>query len=236
MHLPFVVTASDLLAILYLVFLEGVLSVDNALALAALVRGRLSNPKDRKKALKYGIIGAYVFRVVVIFAGVWLMAHEWVKWIAAGYLIYLAVKELFFKKDMSDEDKRSGVHVGWLSPLWSCVVAVELMDIMFSIDSIAVALSVSNVAWVLIAGAMLGILAMRFAAQGFIRLMETYPILEKTAFVLVLLAGVKIVVELLGYPIHEVAFMCAMFGVVATSIVVHYVLERRKDRGTPKRR
>lgn len=223
------VTGKDLLAVLYLVFLEGVLSVDNALALAALVRGRLRSEADRKKALHYGIWGAYVFRVIVIFAGVWLMKHEWVKWVAAGYLIYLAVKELFFKSDVEDEPvdfgRREPGEMGFWqwSPLWSTIVAVELMDITFSVDSIAVALSVSNKPWVLIAGAVLGILAMRFAAQGFIALMEKFPILEKTAFVLVLLAGLKIIAGLLDFEVPEVLFMCVMFGVVGASMLIQIV-------------
>ncbi len=215
------VTVANALTILYLTLLEGILSVDNALALAALVKGRLKNKDDQKKALHYGIIGAYVFRIAVIFAGVWLMHHEWVKWLAALYLIYLAVSELFLKRtpgeDLSDETKNTG-----LSTLWRTIIAVELMDIMFSIDSIAVALSISDVAWVLIAGAILGIFAMRFTAQGFIKLIEKFPILEKTAFILVGIAGLKIVAELLGYAIHDVFFMATMFGIIIASMAIQH--------------
>lgn len=217
-------TASNMLAIAYLVLIEGILSVDNALALAALVKSRLPNIEERKKALHYGIIGAYVFRVVVIFAGVWLMKHLWVKWAAAAYLIYLGISELFFKKEQNDGEV-SGIQVGFLSPLWSTIIAVEMMDIMFSIDSIAVALSISNIAWVLIAGAMLGILTMRFAAQLFIKLIEKFPILEKTAFLLVLIAGLKIVAELSGYHINEILFMCIMFSVIGLSIAIDHFLD-----------
>lgn len=222
-------TTANLFAVMYLVILEGILSVDNALALAALVKGRLRSEKDQQKALHYGIVGAYFFRVVVIFAGVWLMAHEWVKWVAASYLVYLGIKELFFKSDMEDEPvdfgkRQPGQMRFWAwSPLWSTIIQVELMDITFSVDSIAVALSVSDIPWVLIAGAVLGILAMRFTAQSFIKLITHYPILEKTAFVLVLLAGCKIIVGLLGYEVPETIFLAVMFATIGVSIAVHYL-------------
>ncbi len=220
-------TLSNAFAVLYLVMLEGILSVDNALALAALVRGRLTSEEDRKKALHYGIIGAYGFRVAVIFAGVWLMGHTWVQWLAATYLIYLGGTELFKRQVAEEHEEAAGVSVGWLSPLWSTIVAVELMDIMFSVDSIAVALTVSDKAWVLIAGAVLGILAMRFTAGVFIKLISGFPILEKTAFVLVLFAGIKIVLKLCGHELPEVAFMAIMFGVIGASMALNGWYEKR---------
>jgi len=216
---------TNLLAIAYLVFLEGILSIDNALALAALVRSRLPNEADRKKALRYGIIGAYVFRTIIIFAGVWLMRHDSVRWAAACYLVYLGAKELFFKRPHPDSDE-SGRGVQTVSPLWKTIIAVELMDIMFSVDSIAVALSVSQVAWVLMSGAVLGILAMRVAAQGFINLIEKFPLLEKTAFVLVLLAGFKIMAELSGVHIPDAAFMGGMFAIMGASVGISACVQR----------
>lgn len=216
-------SVSGLMAILYLIILEGVLSVDNALALAALVKSRLKDPVEQAKALHYGIVGAYVFRIGVIFIGVWLMSHTWVKWMAALYLIYLGVSELFFKKHMAEdgEGEVGGLSFRMLSPLWSTIVAVELMDIMFSIDSIAVALSVSSKESVLIAGAILGIVAMRYAAKYFITLIDKFPVLEKTAFVLVAMAGVKIVVELLGVHVSELVFMPLMFSVIGGSMLLN---------------
>lgn len=211
---------TSILAILYLVILEGVLSVDNALALAALVRSRLPDPKDQARALKWGIAGAYIMRTGIIFIGVWLMEHEWVRWVAALYLIYLGTKELFFKPKAHDTHTGAGLKIAFLSPLVSTIIAVECMDLMFSIDSIAVTLSVSREVWVLVTGAVLGILAMRFAATYFIKLMDRFPILEKTAFVLVLLAGIKIVLELVHVHIPETAFIAGMFSIIAGSMVL----------------
>lgn len=214
-------TTANLLAIAYLVILEGVLSVDNALALAALVRGRLPDPVAQKHALRWGILGAYILRTVVIFAGVWLMEHWQVKACAAAYLIWLSINELFLKKGLDEgESEAGGLKLKWLSPLWSTIIAVECMDAMFSIDSIAVTLSVSDKVFVLIAGAVMGIMAMRFAAQLFIKLIERFPILEKTAFVLVLMAGVKIILELAHVEIPEEAFIGAMFLIIGGSMLI----------------
>lgn len=204
---------SNILTIIYLVVIEGLLSFDNALALAALVKKRLSDPEDQKHALRWGILGAYIFRIGVIFAGVWLMSHVWVKLVAGGYLVILAVTELFFaNKDGSDLE---GFTFKGLSPLWSTIVSVEIMDIMFSLDSIGVALAVSNKTWVLIAGAVLGILMMRVAAGVFIKLIERYPILEKTAFVLVGIAGLNVMLKVAHWDIPEAPF----FGLLATIFV-----------------
>lgn len=216
------ITVSNVLTILYLTLLEGVLSVDNALALAALVRGRLSNESDRKRALRYGIFGAYFFRTLMIFGGVWLMQNEWVKWIAGLYLVFLGTKELFFAN--SGASKEHGNN-GWFHfsahPLIGTIISVELMDIMFSLDSITVALSISKLKWVLISGAVLGILAMRFMAGVFIRLLERFPFLEKLAFLLVLLAGAKIIIEQCGVHIPDIAFMITIFFLIAASFGVN---------------
>jgi YkoY family integral membrane protein len=207
-------TTKNLLIIAQLVVLEGLLSFDNALALAALVKGRIQDPVLQRRALTYGIWGAYFFRIVVVFIGVWLMKFEWVKAMAGGYLIYICVKELFFKRkeeepeEVSPQSRLPGSaffrifrFYGKLSVFWQTIIAVELMDVMFSIDSIGVALALSDVKWILVTGAVLGILMMRLAAKFFIKIMDTFPILEPTAFVLVGLAGLNVILKLKDLPL-----------------------------------
>lgn len=202
------ITGQNVMDIGMLVVLEGLLSFDNALALAATVKSRLTDPNDQKRALRYGIWGAYFFRTLVIFVGIKLMKIEWVKAVAAGYLIWLAVSELWPRtENKTDSDTLTDPHEkGFtkflkLSPLWSTIVAVELMDLMFSIDSIGVAFAISNQEWILIAGAILGILMMRFAATVFITLIDKFPVLVKTAFLLVGLAGVNMILKLKNLPL-----------------------------------
>jgi YkoY family integral membrane protein len=227
----------DLAVVLQLVILEGLLSFDNALALAALVEKRLSDPVQRKRALKWGIWGAYAFRTAVIFLGVWLMANPWIRVAAGLYLVWIAIDELFLKKEHGEQNAPSlNLWFFKLSPFWSVVVSVELMDIMFSIDSIAVALALSQKPWVLILGAVLGILMMRVAAQFFIVLIAKFPILVKTAFVLVGLAGANILLDTKGavlpftggyvinldLAIPEHPFLILLFSIFAISILLNW--------------
>jgi YkoY family integral membrane protein len=234
------VTVKHTIDIGYLIVLEGLLSFDNALALAALVKSRLTDPLDQKRALAYGIWGAYFFRTIIVFVGVWLMQYEWVKAIAGGYLVWLAISHLFFHKQdagpLNEDMKPAG---GWLtkvfklSPLWSTIVAVELMDLMFSVDSIGVALAISDVKWVLVAGAVLGIVMMRFAATGFVKLIDKFPILEKTAFVMVGYAGLNVLLKLKELPlgplghltiekeIPEAIFTFSLFGIFVGSLLLN---------------
>ncbi len=235
----------DLAIVLQLVILEGLLSFDNALALAALVEKRLPNPTDRKHALTWGIWGAYAFRTLVIFIGVWLMANPWVRVAAGLYLVWIAIDELFLKKSGDDKSVPS-FNLGFIkiSPFWSVVVAVELMDIMFSVDSIAVALALSKKTWVLILGAVLGILMMRIAAQFFITLIAKFPILTKTAFILVGIAGINILLDSKHIPIPftrsseinidlaipEHPFLLILFSIFLGSILLNWMFPQKFTR------
>ncbi len=236
------ITWTHLGIILQLVILEGLLSFDNALALAALVRTRLKTKADQKKALTWGIWGAYIFRIGIVFIGVWLMKYEWVKLLAGVYLVWLAASELFIdNKSVEQEAKEIEPH--WMdflkiSPLWKTIIAVELMDIMFSIDSIGVALALSDVKWVLITGAILGILMMRIAAQAFVGLIEKFPILEKTAFVLVGLAGLNVVLKIKDLPlgfttltidcaIPEHPFMFLLVGILVGALILNKLFPKK---------
>jgi YkoY family integral membrane protein len=233
--------------IIQLIILEGLLSFDNALALAALVRKKLKDPNQRRRALIWGIWGAYILRIGVIFIGVWLMKYEWVKALAGIYLVYLAIHELFFHKKNThefseldadnNESKTKSLIVG-TRVFVMVILQVELMDLMFSIDSIAVALAISDVKWVLITGAVLGVLLMRIAAQFFIVLIEKFPILEKTAFVLVGIAGLNVLLKLkdlnLGFmyltidkPMPEELFLGLMIGILVIAMLLNKLFPKK---------
>lgn len=200
---------SDIMPILTLALLEGILSADNALVLSVLVKDL---PNDRKRifgvmttekamALKVGILCAYLFRFIAVFIAGFLLQWSIVKWAGGAYLIWLGVKGMFFSSGHNDAGF-AGRFARWLgvSPFWQAVIAIELTDIVFSVDSITAAVAFSPKLAVVFLGGCAGILAMRFAAGVFGKLMERYTVLEKTAFLLVLIIGFKLVAAAGAFP------------------------------------
>nr|WP_263326791.1 TerC family protein [Neobacillus sp. Marseille-Q6967] len=203
-----------------LIILEGLLSADNALVLAVMVKHL---PKDlRKKALFYGIFGAYFFRIIAIGVGVSLINIGWIKIVGGFYLLWIVLQN--FAKENGEEEETPPKKMGF----WRTVLAVELLDIAFSIDSVIAAFGVSNQVWVLFLGGVLGILMMRGVAQLFIVLIEKVPEFEATAFVLIAAIGIKMIASAFGFHVGEVVFFSTLIIIFLGTFLVHYI---RKNSG-----
>jgi len=201
-------SGADGLAIVTLAVLEGILSVDNSLVLAILVR---TLPKEQqKKALMYGVFGAFFFRVVALVFAAHLMRFVAFKIIGGGYLLYLAMKHMFFfyKEDAHQPAPQVAAN------FWRTVMIVEFTDIAFSIDSITTAVAMSNKLVVVWLAGIMGIVFLRFAAGFFIRVLEKLPKLEDLAYQLIFFVGTKLLLD--GFHIeisHGVFWM--MMSVIA---------------------
>lgn len=185
---------ADLITIGLLVLLEGLLSADNALVLAVLVLGLPRS--QQQKALRYGILGAFVFRILAVLSAAYLIRLGWVKLVGALYLLWLSYRH--FGHAESAEDRRAPRPAkSWLglSAFWATVVKVELTDVVFAIDSILVAVAMSPKIWVVITGGVLGIAAMRLVIGQFLMLVQRYPALVDGAFVIIAWVGIKLLVE-----------------------------------------
>lgn len=200
--------------VLQLVFLEGILSIDNAAVIGALVsplpdtqpvpwpRGlsRLETwlhpllGNQRTAALRVGLLGAYVGRGLMLFLTGFLIHNSWVKLVGAAYLIHLAFDSL---EDITaaESDEAGEVKPIKQQSFWSTVLTVEIMDFIFSIDNVVAAVSLSDKIWVVMLGVAIGILAMRFAAGAFSYAVLREPILRQAAYVLVLTIGIELVLE-----------------------------------------
>lgn len=203
--------AAGLMVVFILILIEGVLSVDNAAVLATMVM-RLP-AEQRPKALKYGIFGAYAFRGICLALAAQLIAIWWLEPIGGLYLLWLSWKHFAKGQSVDDEAAAAQPEVNWLfrhtigrlGTFWATVVAVEVMDLAFSLDNVLAAVTyVQNFPMpsrliLVCVGVFLGILTMRFAAQGFIKLMHRYPFLETCAFIVIGILGVKL---LLSIPRH----------------------------------
>lgn len=176
--------------ILNIVLLEIVLSIDNAAVLSTMV-GQL--PKsEQKKALTWGIIGAYLFRGLALLFATFLIKLVWLKVVGGLYLVYLGIKSL---SHQSNTEEKHPVKLPFLNTFWSTVVMVEFMDIIFSIDNIFSAVAFTDNFWVICFGVFIGILAIRFATTKMIDLVKEIPVIEKIAFVVIGVLGIKLVLS-----------------------------------------
>ncbi len=218
-----------------LILIESLLSVDNAAVLATMV---LDLPKDqRSKALRYGIIGAYFFRGVCLIFAAWLITIWWLKPIGGIYLLYLTYDYFKSKATASEDDDTLNKSEHWLykatigamGQFWATVALVELMDLAFSIDNVFAAVAFSENLILIWTGVFIGILAMRFVAQAFVRLMERYPFLETAAFVVIGILGIKLLLSIYEhfYPDHGfshfLASHAADWGVSILTVSIFFV-------------
>ncbi|MFS0874399.1 TerC family protein [Solibacillus isronensis] len=198
--------------LLVLVFLEGLLAADNAVVMAVMVKHL---PKEQqKKALFYGLFGAFVFRFIALFLITFLAKYWEIQALGAAYLLFISIKHLYdnhFKKQDEDSEIKEGKGSGF----WMTVLKVELADIAFAIDSmlaaVAIAMTLPHISdyhigginagpfAVMFLGGFIGLVIMRFAAQMFVKLLNDYPTLETAAFLIVGWVGVKLAVLALGH-------------------------------------
>lgn len=183
--------SSDIGTVAFLVLLEALLSADNALILAIMVRHL--PPELQRKALLYGMGGAFGLRIAAILLAAFIINFWWLQAIGAAYLLFLPIKHFV------DHSRRRPVSKGAGRGFWATVVYLNLLDTAFALDSVIVAVAVVDTVrhpdklWVVMAGAVLGIMILRFAASYFIRLLERYPVLDHVAYILVGWAGLKLI-------------------------------------------
>ena len=193
-----------------LILIESLLSVDNAAVLATMVMDLPAH--QRNKALKYGIIGAYVFRGLCLLFATILIQIWWLKPLGGIYLLFLFWTWLNGKRTPEKEDDLLEKKSNWfyrkvskaIGPFWATILLVEIMDLAFSIDNVFAAVAFTENIILIWIGVFIGILTMRFVAQGFVRLMNRSPYLETAAFSVLAILGIKLLLSMAEhfYPDH----------------------------------
>src|SRR5687767_13645387 len=166
------------------------------MVLAVLVLGLPK--KEQKKALQYGIVGAFAFRIIAILLATMLIKVQFVMLVGAAYLLWLPYSHFVGHANAIERRKpRKAVGFWGLTPFWATVVKVEATDIVFAIDSILVAVAMSNKTWVIITGGILGIIAMRLVIGKLLTLVRRYPALVDGAFIIIAWVAIKLFIEYL---------------------------------------
>jgi YkoY family integral membrane protein len=223
------VQLSDLATVGLLVVLEGLLSADNALVVAIMILGLPRT--EQKLALRYGLLGAFAFRIIATLLAVYLIRLAWVKLLGGLYLIYLTYVHFFESGDAEQRSKPRPARP-WmgLSALWGTILKVELVNIAFSIDSILVAVAMSTKTWVVLAGGLIGIVAMRVVIAQLLVIVRRYPTLVDGAFVIIALVGTKLLLEFANAMdwIHFDPPKWMSLSLIAITFLTAYLMARRR--------
>jgi tellurite resistance protein TerC len=237
---------SFIIIILQLIFLECILSIDNAAVLGAMVaplpndqpvpwprflRAFLSKldpilGPQRQAALKVGLLGAYAGRILMLLLASIIISNPWMQIVGALYLVYLASKHLGGAYHHSRDDATEAGSIKMTkTDFWSVVITIELADLAFSLDNVITAVALSDHLWVVILGVAIGIVVMRFAATIFTRLIAWEPALETAAYLLLLAIGSEILIE---HYLHFELSTWQQFGISVGVIVLVVVFARVK--------
>jgi YkoY family integral membrane protein len=213
------VNIQDVCTIGFLVFMEGILSLDNAMVLAVMVKHLPA--QQRKKALTYGMAGAFGFRFLALFFLSFLMKTIWVKAIGGAYLVFISLKHFFYNSNENQSEKDCSRY-----NLWKTIFLVELMDIVFSADSILASVAVSPKIYIVFIGGILGIIMMRFAASLFVKLLDRFPGFEKIAYLLIVIIGNKLIMESSGINFEHGLWFWVFWILMVVSVCSGFFVER----------
>jgi tellurite resistance protein TerC len=195
--------------IISLIFIEVLLSIDNALVNASLAEG-LTNAKERKLAIRIGILGGAALRLVALFFATLIIQNKWILIIGGIYLVYLAFDHLYIKRnDNGEESKNKKVYT-----FWGVVAQIVVADIIFSIDNVVSAVGLSHNYYIVVTGVLIGII-------------HKHPIFKKAAYVIVGMIGLVILLEnIFSVHIGELN----KFIIIMSILVTTYVISHRRNK------
>lgn len=182
------------LLLLILVALEAVLSADNAIALAALTQG-LHDIKLQQRALSIGLVMAYVLRMTLILTATWVIQFWQVELAGALYLLWLVFQ--YFTSD-ADDDGVHDHHGPRFKSLWHAIPLIAVTDLAFSLDSVTTAIAISRETWIILLGATIGIIMLRFMAELFIRWLDEFVHLETAGYITVSFVGLRLLLRVIN--------------------------------------
>ena len=228
--------------------LEKSLSVDN-LFLFVVVFAALGIPHaEQRRVLTWGIIGALVTRGVFIALGA-AMLHRWheITYVFGAILVFTAFKMLrsgeggpnrllgWLERHLPWTRERSGHHFvvrrggRWLAtPLLVALVAIELTDVMFALDSIPAAFAVSEEPFVIYSSNVFAVLGLRALYAVLLDAISQLRYLKYGLSAVIAFAGAK----MLAAPWVTISplMSVAVIGLVIGAAAVASVLASRRDR------
>lgn len=178
-----------------LISLELLLSADNAVALASLTKS-LESSELRARALNIGITISLLFRIFLILLSNLLLKFIFIRIFAGIYLIYLFFSNVLTNPEVDNsESDKNMIHNKF--KFLKVVALLSITDFAFSIDSITTAVAISDQYILIIFGALIGVLALRFTSGIFLKLLDKFSRLETAGYIAILIVGIKLLLNTL---------------------------------------
>jgi tellurite resistance protein TerC len=231
--------------------LEYALSVDNIFVISLLFHSFRVPTKYQHRVLFWGILGAIVFRLVMLAGGAYLAnKFDWIFYVFGGYLALQGVKllrpeddeEAAYEKSFAvrtlrrvvrivdgDHGGRFSVRVDGKFALTTtavCLVSIELTDIVFALDSIPAVLSVSKDIFIMVTSnifAILGLRSLYFVLAG---AMDKFKYLKLALAILLIVIGAKMILHAHVHIPHA-ASLGVIAGIIGAGVLASVIASRR---------
>lgn len=196
------------------------LSVDNIFVIAIIFAAFKIPQKYQHRVLFWGILGAIFFRGLMIFFGVMLVnKFKWTTYFFGAFLLYTALKMLFTGEDDKFEPKKSFVykslkkimpisnhidqehffvkrrHLTAATPLFVALVVIEVMDVVFAIDSVPAILAITNDPFLVFSSNIFAILGLRSMYFFLANMLEKFSYLEYSLIAILSFVGLKMLLH-----------------------------------------
>lgn len=205
--------------------LEKMLSMDNLLVIFLIFKYfGITDSKQQQRALTYGIIGAFVFRGLLIGSGTYIVAHlTWLLYVFAAFLIYTGYK-ICFEED-GEYDPQDSKIVSWIKKkagtagaFIGCIAAIEVSDIMFAVDSIPASFSVSQDLFIILSANLFAVMGLRSLYHAIANGIEILHGIEKYIGIVLALVGASVFVSHFWVHIPETYLMAAVFSILGFGV------------------
>ena len=198
---------------------EYALSVDNIFVIVLIFSAFAVEPKNYHKVLFWGIIGAVIFRGLMIFFGVILIRQiDWITYLFGGFLVFTAIKMLFKKEEDEFNPKESFVYkmIGkvipithhkdkehffikennrnYATPLFVTLIVIEVMDMVFAMDSVPAILAITSDPFLVFSSNIFAILGLRSMYFFLANMLEKFSYLEYSLIAILIFVGIKMLI------------------------------------------
>ncbi|MBK0368379.1 TerC family protein [Flavobacterium agrisoli] len=227
------------------------LSIDNIFVIAIIFSSFKIAQKYQHRVLFWGILGAIVFRGIMIFFGVMLInKFTWTTYVFGLFLLFTAIKMLFSKDEEDFHPKDSFVYktLGKIipmtsetdgenffirnnkgkkaaTPLFVALIVIEVMDVLFAIDSVPAILAITSDPFIVFSSNIFAILGLRSMYFFLANMLEKFSQLEYSLIAILSFVGLKM---LLHQFIHIPEW--ASLGFIALSLIIGILVSLQKNK------